>query len=78
MTDRADKRNLICAQLFLRKGENKRDKGREEKPLQSLSGAGETARGGKCLFCRWEDPGHIALQPDKFISLISGGREESG
>lgn len=50
VTDRADKRNLICAQLFLRKGENKRDKGREEKPLQSLSGAGETARGGNACF----------------------------
>lgn len=36
------------------------------------------SEGGKCLFCRWEDPGHIALQPNKFISVISGGREESG
>lgn len=78
MTDRADKRNLICAQLFLRKGENKWDKGKEKKTLPSLSGAGETAQGVKCLFCRHEDPGYIALHPDKFISVISGGREEIG
>lgn len=45
VTDRADKRNLICAQLFSRKGENKWDKGKKKKTPQSLSGAGETAKG---------------------------------
>lgn len=36
VTDRADKRNLICAQLFLRKGENKWDKGKEKKNTAEL------------------------------------------
>lgn len=56
VTDRADKRNLICAQLFLRKGENKWDKGKKKKHCRVCLVLGREL-GGEMLVLKVGGPG---------------------